>query len=173
MSRNFHIFGVRKWILCSEARQGNAEPFQLSENPQKRDVAGAVKIVKATYVSGILDAHYLMFTLCKEGCIIPSTGDGEPEVRRAAKRRLGGERQSLGLDVQPSQDGRGSSPGSPQPPLCNPGLLSLTSPGKGPQRSPFLILLCITGERLYHRLWWRQENKLGFSKLTFSIAFND
>lgn len=38
---------------------------------------------------------------------------------------------------------------------------------------PFLILLCITGERLNHKLWFRQENNLGFSKLTFSIAFND
>lgn len=39
--------------------------------------------------------------------------------------------------------------------------------------SPFLVLLCITGERLYHKVWFRQENKLGFSKLTFSIASHD
>lgn len=54
MSRNFPIFGARKLILCSEARQGNEEPFHLSETPRKRDMAGVVKRVKATCVPGLI-----------------------------------------------------------------------------------------------------------------------
>lgn len=69
-----------------------------------------------------------------------------------------------GCECPPAQDSRMPSPCGPHPPL---------PAGEGQLLSPFPTFVSSTGERLYHKPWLRQENKLGFSKLTFSVAFDD
>lgn len=49
-----------KLSLCSEVKQGNEQPFHLSETPHQSDMAGVVKIVKANYVP----ANIIVGDLC-------------------------------------------------------------------------------------------------------------